>query len=564
MSREVLPPQGIAVIAMVLGIRLMGLGKHLKCRKQMKAKNFFRTSAIALLSVALLFTAACNKREAIVERRSSPNVLIASMEQPSSDTKASLGSSPEHQVLWSEGDKIAVWFDDNTSMCEFTLKSGAGTNSASFTGIGSGTSVYAIYPYSNKAFISPDKTILFIFPSEQQYKEDGFDPNQFPMVAYTTSGGNLEFKNLFGLLKLQLKVASGKKVINKISFYSNYYMAGQHKVAMNYPSVPTSNWITASENGANGNFITLNLGSGVELTTTAKPFYIIIPPGSRGGDIFIESENGSMFKTIPNKVENTIVRSRILQMGVIDYVENREYPSRKYDYIENGKNYGKGIGVFLNSTLGIRYFAPVNCGYEIEDSGNNGYIYGKVYQFGRKYGQGVKRTRADNTYPSDDNIVAGAVSNEVVQDIGNKDKHYSGWSPSNSIWGGAFGVKVSNDPCPDGWRVPIYEELIAISRLPKTNAVSMHGSSSDINGCFLGPLFFPIAGGDIDHISTINESVGKYYGSNGYLTLGKTSSGVGSYSSILNSKSNLVRCIKDIPYSSSGGGEGHGEIIGEW
>ena len=50
---------------------------------------------------------------------------------------------------------------------------------------------------------------------------------------------------------------------------------------------------------------------------------------------------------------------------VIDYVD------------EYGVNHGPGI------KIGIHVWAPVNCGYHATD-----YKYGKMYQWGRKYGQG--------------------------------------------------------------------------------------------------------------------------------------------------------------------------------
>ena len=53
------------------------------------------------------------------------------------------------------------------------------------------------------------------------------------------------------------------------------------------------------------------------------------------------------------------------------------------DYIdEYGVNHGKGIAV------GNIVWAPVNCGYKAATSESKGFPYGKLYQWGRKYGQG--------------------------------------------------------------------------------------------------------------------------------------------------------------------------------
>ena len=70
---------------------------------------------------------------------------------------------------------------------------------------------------------------------------------------------------------------------------------------------------------------------------------------------------------------------------VIDYVD------------EYGVNHGPGI------KIGIHVWAPVNCGYHATD-----YKYGKMYQWGRKYGQGFGD---DATVP---NREYGAVSLDIM------------------------------------------------------------------------------------------------------------------------------------------------------
>lgn len=127
---------------------------------------------------------------------------------------------------------------------------------------------------------------------------------------------------------------------------------------------------------------------------------------------------------------------------VIDYVD------------EYGVNHGPGI------KIGIHVWAPVNCGYHATD-----YKYGKMYQWGRKYGQGFGD---DATVPNREN---GAVSldigndksNENVTFIGSYDSRYDWLSPQNHLlWnsGPEFEpVKTEFDPCPEGWRVPNYAEL---------------------------------------------------------------------------------------------------------
>lgn len=133
------------------------------------------------------------------------------------------------------------------------------------------------------------------------------------------------------------------------------------------------------------------------------------------------------------------------------------------DYIdEYGVNHGKGIAI------GDIVWAPVNCGYEAPTDTYKGYPYGKLYQWGRKYGQGYDIS--DASYPSGDNFVMGPVMPSVGQAEENKDKFYyntktySDWSKviNDDFWNSGSEdapIKTESDPCPDGWRVPTYDEL---------------------------------------------------------------------------------------------------------
>lgn len=132
------------------------------------------------------------------------------------------------------------------------------------------------------------------------------------------------------------------------------------------------------------------------------------------------------------------------------------------EYIVDDVSYGYGIAI------GKTVWAPVNCGYEPENGDYKGYPYGKLYQWGRKYGQGYS-AYYDSTMPE---IVEGPVSMLTGQSESNKNifftstyEYNSDWLyPSdNTLWN--LGTEkspiknVKNDPCPDGWRVPTYTEV---------------------------------------------------------------------------------------------------------
>lgn len=127
------------------------------------------------------------------------------------------------------------------------------------------------------------------------------------------------------------------------------------------------------------------------------------------------------------------------------------------EYKVDGISYGKGI------VIGDVIWAPVNCGYEPATSDNKGYPYGKLYQWGRKYGQGYSASY-DASVPE---IMKGPIS--AIN--GQKDIYSNtffnvslDWtSPyKDDLWNSGTEdnpVKTEYDPCPEGWRVPTYAEL---------------------------------------------------------------------------------------------------------
>ena len=144
------------------------------------------------------------------------------------------------------------------------------------------------------------------------------------------------------------------------------------------------------------------------------------------------------------------------------------------DYIdEYGKNYGQGV------TFGNITWAPVNCGYHPEL-----YPYGKLYQWGRKYGQGYGRPYNNATTcrnnidrdPQNAQVVPGPTFAEEANSAENSKYFYTGhyghaeWCLDNNsnMWNDGTAnipIKSQYDPCPSGWRVPTSAELNELLKL---------------------------------------------------------------------------------------------------
>ena len=164
-------------------------------------------------------------------------------------------------------------------------------------------------------------------------------------------------------------------------------------------------------------------------------------------------------------------------------------------YMEGGIDYGNGV------VIGGVVWAPVNCGYRPED-----YPFGKVYQWGRKFGFGY----SDSNYKDASSPVLrnGPVSVGVgLSETNSKvffTSTYGSWilSPDETLWNRGTEsnpVKTDNDPCPDGWRVPTLSELTSLM-VHYSSLVTYKGkkgrwfSGSKTYGMGVPAIFLPLAG----------------------------------------------------------------------
>ena len=201
------------------------------------------------------------------------------------------------------------------------------------------------------------------------------------------------------------------------------------------------------------------------------------------------------------------------------------------DYIDE-YNICHGRGVVIGNAV----WAPVNCGYhEIN------YPYGKLYQWGRKYGQGYDSVWYDQYLVSSKDATAPVIEEGGVSPVwGNRienenvfylrmDSITNDWSdPSyDKLWNSGseeIPKKTEYDPCPVGWRVPTYAELNELSQN------SSSGLPTDANHhkgkFFSGPyvylddapkVFIPVAGyrDNLRGIASLRTEYGFYWSSRG-------------------------------------------------
>ena len=385
-------------------------------------------------------------------------------------------------VFWSSGDQIAV-FMANTLRKRFNVTpESIDSKDATFqydsqyiiTGKNDNISHnVAYYPFCDVT-CAPDGSSYTLgnltLPSTQSYVEGSVGLGAYPMVAVTenTDDVNFCFRNLCGVMQFQLK---GYGFVKSVSVKGNRgeVLAGQAVVSAGYGNDPS---IAMSAEGTKE--VTLDCGeSGVELNeTTPVSFFIALPPVQfEGGFTITVTDTWGGSKEYSTTKKNPIGRSKGLRMPAKEYIGVR--PPQEGDYIdEYGVNHGQGIEID-----GV-VWAPVNCGYKAPTSKSRGFPYGKLYQWGRKYGQGydgelyVDGNYTDTVTDAVEILIdSGPVSLEEAQSENNMIRYYTTSHKINYDWlypqddmlwnlgTESNPIKTEYDPCPNGWRVPTYQEL---------------------------------------------------------------------------------------------------------
>lgn len=382
-----------------------------------------------------------------------------------------------NNIRWSEGDQIVI-FGKSTLGLKYQIKeSFIGKTSGSFSLVSSEGSEddfnsgmdighnIAFYPYSESVECEMFDSAYILrvnLPAEQTYASESFGNATFPMVAVSETR-NITFRNVCGGIILQLK---GTCTITSIKVEGNNgeKLAGNARVtAYTDGTKPT---ITMDDDALTS--VTLNCGEGVLLDETeATEFIISLPPTAftKGFAVTVTDINGCT-QVIETSKSNNVLRSSLLKMPPKEYIDER--PVQEGDYVdEYGENHGQGVEID-----GV-VWAPVNCGYHKDD-----FKYGKLYQWGRKYGQGYSGSIYDingNDVGIYSDAILPTIEKTPVSILTGNNKNNANifyitsggeedWAISqhDNLWNigtESDPIKTEYDPCPDGWRVPTYSEL---------------------------------------------------------------------------------------------------------
>ena len=192
------------------------------------------------------------------------------------------------QILWTADDQIVIG-NDNDETAIFSLQSGEGTTEGGF---GTSDEFNTVGPfiaaYPSTAEIEGD-IVTFNLPATQTIGETGtFANGANPMVAYSDDK-NLQFKNLCGGLGIRLK-GGGTHVsaVRITSKNTDEKLWGAYEVSNCAAAEPT---LTVASSNQGSNVITLNCD--VTLTTAAKTFFVMLPPGTLANGFTMEVLDGT-------------------------------------------------------------------------------------------------------------------------------------------------------------------------------------------------------------------------------------------------------------------------------
>ena len=438
--------------------------------------------------------------------------IIAEMEIDQTRTSV----TDEGKFTWSAGDQ--VWLHTTSGSVLGTLSSGAGTSSAKFTYGGSVSEMTgkAVYPYNDGHSVSGD-VLNFVLPAS--YDLGSSLTNTNAAMYGVNVGGTIRFNHLAGVMRFKFKdVPAG---VNKFTITLDKKVNGTFTADLtaDYPVIETSSASTASEKTITLNFNALPAKSDISV-------YVPLPIGTYNSLELGLYDDGQSVWTYSKSVTNTVNRKSLKLMPIV--ILDGCDVEKLIDYIdEYDENHGPGV------KIGETIWAPVNCGYHKDD-----YKYGRLYQWGRRYGQGYNGpyyvngsqtgNYSDATIPSieEGGFSATTANKEKKSNIFFTVYNDGDWVDphDDKLWNSGSEddpVKTEYDPCPKGWRVPTFAELEELCKNKSAWAIDENGQSGywfsgENPYAETGPrVFFPAAGyrGHYDGKANYRGRYGYYYSS---------------------------------------------------
>lgn len=271
-----------------------------------------------ILLAAVALSAGCVQEDFIEET----SVDITARMEAEPDTRTSLSGleGGMYYPLWSAGDQIAVYVDNDADPSKFSLTSGEGSTVASFAGSRKGDDYIAVYPYDIAGSIS-DGTVSLTLPQTQKYTKDSFGPGAFPMLATGSVNDGLTFMNLCSVLKISLTGTAAVRSVTLTANDEDTFMSGPASAVTDY-TASSESLLSMSAGGSRSVVLETK---GLEISETAPAdVFIVVPSQTYKGGFTIEVDTYT--ETVTKKVSSDITFERSQIRAIRDFVLDSEVP----------------------------------------------------------------------------------------------------------------------------------------------------------------------------------------------------------------------------------------------
>ena len=223
----------------------------------------------------------------------------------------------QRQTTWTANDQIVVATPDELTLWRFDGKTG--DRDGSFTKVGRFNvgnfsdygfdKHYALYSYEK--FYAYGPKVLAVEASEKQnYQKGSYGLHSNLMIGSSDDGTNYKFKNLLGYLCLKV---TGNKMVKQIVLNGNKSEILSGVLYFEVDDPESLDWFSTG-----GSDITLDCGSGVQLSDSPTEFYFALPPMqfTEGLSVNIHFSDGEIYPKSTSKTIS-IERNTIQPMATI-------------------------------------------------------------------------------------------------------------------------------------------------------------------------------------------------------------------------------------------------------
>ena len=260
-----------------------------------------KKKAIILLAFAVALAAVSCQKEAMKEAETTPTgegmTISAVSEGIGAETKAAMVY--KYDVVWKTGDKICV--KNSEKSVEFTLTGGEETTKGTFSsGESISGDVEGFYPSS----IVTDGGL--VWPAEQGSKQ--ICPMYCKKNLTSTQNQTFNFNSLGSVLQLAFNSTTDNITVKSIKVSANEAMSGAFTINEGKAV------ISQPEGDKPG--ITLDLGEGVAMGTSAKYFNIAIPSGTYSALSIVLTATDGQICTINAKKPIAIEHNMVYKLTI--------------------------------------------------------------------------------------------------------------------------------------------------------------------------------------------------------------------------------------------------------